>query len=362
VIAPGSLGAAAELAPVTADAPGLDLRAFWYVAAESTALAPGRVLGRTVLGEPLAVFRDALGRPAALEDRCRHRAVPLSRGRVEVGRLRCGYHGWLYAGTGEVVEIPSSGCDGGAPPGGAARAFSTIERDGYVYVRPAGGVAEDFAPFPIPHLGKAGWGHVRLIHRFRAGVTECTENFVNVPHTAWVHPVLFRSRRNERLRVVVTRRGGTVTADYHGERANLGVATRFLNLRAREIGHRDSFHMPNVTCVEYAFGPRRRFVITSQSVPVAMDDTLVYTDLTYNYGAWTRLMRGPVRWLARRIIAQDQAVLAAQTEVVRRVGADFMHTPADLIYLWIAAIRHDLERGRDPRRRPPETREIHLCV
>jgi phenylpropionate dioxygenase-like ring-hydroxylating dioxygenase large terminal subunit len=153
-----------------------------------------------------------------------------------------------------------------------------------------------------------------------------------------------------------------VTADYHGERANLGVAARFLNPGAREIGHRDSFHMPNVTCVEYTFGPRRRFVITSQAVSVTGDDTLVYTDLTYDYGAWTRPMRGPVRWLARRIIAQDQAVLAAQTEVVRRVGTDFTHTPADLVYLWIVAIRHDLERGRDPRRLPPETREIPLCV
>ena len=354
------LEAAVKAPPIGADDHGLDLRAFWYVAAETLALAPGRALARTVLGEPLVVFRDAAGRPAALEDRCRHRAAPLSRGRVEAGRLRCGYHGWLYAGTGEVIEAPSSGCDD-VPPGCATRAFSTSERDGYVYVRPAS-VVEDVAPFPIPHLGQPGWGHVRLVHRFRAGVTECAENFVNVPHTAWVHPALFRTRRRERLRVVVMRRGGTVTADYHGERANLGVTTRFLNRRAREISHRDAFHMPNVTCVEYAFGPRRRLVITSQSVPVVPGDTMVYTDLTYNYGIWTRLMRGPVRWLARRIIAQDQAVLAAQNEVLRRAGEDFVHTPADLVYLWIAAIRHDLERGRDPRRLPPETREIILCV
>lgn len=348
-------------APAAGGATRLDLRAFWYVAAESSALAPGRLLARTVLGEALVLFRDGDGQPAALEDRCRHRAAPLSRGRVEAGRLRCGYHGWLYAGTGEVVEVPSTGCDG-APAGCGARAFRAVERDGYVYVRLASEVAEHPAPFPIPHFGERGWGHVRLVHRFRAGVTACAENFVNVPHTAWVHPVLFRSRRNERLRVVVVRRGGTVSADYHGERANLGVTARFLNRRAHEIGHRDSFHMPNVTCVEYTFGPRRRFVITSQSVPVAPDDTLVYTDLTYHYGAWTRLLRGPVRWLARRIIAQDQDVLAAQTEVVRRTGPDFIHTPADLVYVWIAAIRRDLEHGHDPRRRPPETREIDVWI
>jgi len=347
----------------TVGATRLDLKAFWYVAAESSAVQPARVLARTVLDEPLALFRDASGRPAALEDRCRHRAAPLSRGVVEAGRLRCGYHGWLYAGTGQVVEVPSSSRR--APDGCAARAFPAIERDGYVYVRLAedeGVAADSLAPFPIPHLGEPGWGHVRLVHRFRAGVTECAENFVNVPHTAWVHPVLFRSRRDARLRVVVTRRGGTVTADYHGERANLGVAARFLNRHGREIDHRDSFHMPNVTCVEYRFGPLRRFAITSQAVPVARDDTLVYTDLTYDYGPWTRLVHWPLGWLARRIIAQDQAVLAAQTDNLRGRGADFTHTSADLVYTWIAAIRRDLEHGRDPRRAPPETREIDLWV
>src|SRR5262249_14661226 len=56
---------------------GLDLRSFWYVAMDSAALVPGRVLGRVVLEEPLACFRDVDGRPVALEDRCRHRAAPL---------------------------------------------------------------------------------------------------------------------------------------------------------------------------------------------------------------------------------------------------------------------------------------------
>ena len=354
---PGAVTDSASL-PITSR--GLDLRSFWYVAAESSALRRTRALARTVLGESLVLFRDASGRPAALEDRCLHRAAPLSRGAIEDGRLRCSYHGWLYLPSGKVTDVPSSPC--GAPAGCAARAFPTIERDGYVYVRPGGESAEDLAPFAIPHLGEPGWGHVRLIHRFRAGVTECVENFVNVPHTAWVHPILFRSRRDERLRVVMTRRGGSVTIDYHGERSNLGLAASFLNRQGCEIRHRDSFHMPNVTCVEYAFGPRRRFVITSQSVALAADDTLVYTDLTYDYGTWTRLVRWPIRWLARRIIAQDQAVLAAQADVLRRRTADFTYTPADLIYIWIAAIRRELERGHDPRRASSETREMELWV
>jgi phenylpropionate dioxygenase-like ring-hydroxylating dioxygenase large terminal subunit len=346
---------------------GLDLGAFWYVAAESARLRTGRVVAGAILGQAFALFRDECGRAAALEDRCAHRAAPLSRGRMEGGRLRCTYHGWLHDAGGSVAEIPGGRA---APGGGAAcgpggpgrvRAFPVVERDGYVYVCPSGAPAEP-APRPIPHLGEAGWGHVRLVNRFAAAVTECVENFVNVPHTAWVHPALFRCRRDEPLRAVAERRGGSVTVEYRGERRNLGVAGRFLNRAGREIGHRDAFHLPSVTCVEYAFGPRRRFVITSQAVPVADDQTQVYTDLTFDYGIWTRLARGPVRWLARRIIDQDRAVLAAQATVIRRTGRRFALTPADVVYVWIDRIRRELAEGRDPRCWPPETREITLWV
>src|SRR5436189_4452789 len=39
-------------------------------------------------------------------DRCVHRLAPLSLGRCEGDRLRCMYHGMLYAPDGVVVEIP----------------------------------------------------------------------------------------------------------------------------------------------------------------------------------------------------------------------------------------------------------------
>jgi phenylpropionate dioxygenase-like ring-hydroxylating dioxygenase large terminal subunit len=364
--------------PVRAPEARLDLGAFWYVAAESGRLRPGRVVAGAILGEAFALFRDDTGRAAALEDRCAHRAAPLSRGRLDGGRLRCTYHGWLYDARGAVAEIPGLRPAGAAPAptghaAGAAlpgpppcrpagvRAFPVAERDGYVYVCPSGRPAEP-TPRPIPHLGEPGWGHVRLVNRFAAAVTECVENFVNVPHTAWVHPALFRSRRDEPLRAVAARRGGSVTVQYRGERRNLGIAGRFLNRAGREIGHRDAFHMPNVTCVEYEFGPRRRFVITSQAVPVGDDATLVYTDLTFDYGIWTRLAREPVRWLARRIIDQDRAVLAAQAAVIRRTGPRFSHTPADVVHVWIERIRRELAEGRDPSRLPAETREIALWV
>jgi phenylpropionate dioxygenase-like ring-hydroxylating dioxygenase large terminal subunit len=193
-------------------------------------------------------------------------------------------------------------------------------------------------------------------------VTRCAENFVDIPHTAFVHPRIFRSRRDQRVGARVSRAAGTVTVRYRHERANLGTFTWFLNPSHGDIEHVDRFHMPNVTCVEYGFGPRRRFVITSQAVPVSADETLVHTDLTFDYGAWGRLARPVVRRLAQRIIDQDIAILGHQTHVIERDGEDFTHTPADVIHVFIESIRRELEAGRDPRHLPERGAEIEFWV
>lgn len=60
-------------------------------------------------GAEVVLFRDASGSVRAVEDRCRHRRVPLSLGWVtEDGALQCGYHGWCYDGmSGALVRVPN---------------------------------------------------------------------------------------------------------------------------------------------------------------------------------------------------------------------------------------------------------------
>jgi hypothetical protein len=160
----------------------------------------------------------------------------------------------------------------------------------------------------------------------------------------------------------VTRRGGSVVTRYRGETSNLGPFSRFLNPSGGEISHTDSFHMPNVTCVEYDFGPRRRFVITSQSVPEDENSTLVHTDLAYDYGFWN-IVAGPiVRWQGQKVIDQDLAILADQAEVLRRTPGEFSHSPVDAIHVLIESVRRELEAGRDPRQLPERIEEIEFWV
>jgi phenylpropionate dioxygenase-like ring-hydroxylating dioxygenase large terminal subunit len=54
------------------------LRNSWYVAAWNHELIDGRKLARTILERPIVLYRVASGKVVALDDRCCHRATPLS--------------------------------------------------------------------------------------------------------------------------------------------------------------------------------------------------------------------------------------------------------------------------------------------
>jgi vanillate O-demethylase monooxygenase subunit len=86
--------------------PSLWVRNAWYVAAWSHEIEPGRIHARTIIDQPLVLYRTSAGEVVALEDRCPHRFAPLSLGRLEGDELRCMYHGLKFAPDGTCVEIP----------------------------------------------------------------------------------------------------------------------------------------------------------------------------------------------------------------------------------------------------------------
>lgn len=335
---------------------------FWYVVAQSEQLRPHTVLHRTVLGEWLAVFRGATGEPVALRDRCLHRHSPLSKGRVCQGQLHCPYHGWVYDQSGNVVAVPAEGQQFKPAQARRAKVYATQEQDGYVYVRLAEQPEAEFQPFAMPHYGEVGWETVRVINHFRNNVTNCVENFIDIPHTAFVHPGIFRMARQQPIVMTVERRNGATIVEYSNEATNLGWFTRFLNRNGSEIQHTDRFYMPNVTNVEYKLGKNRHLLITSQSIPETEKSTIVYTDVTFNYGIWNKLARPLVHWTAQRIIHQDIEILNWQADTIAKYGTQFSNTPADTIHVFVESIRNAIANGKDPRQLPDQSVKVTFWV
>lgn len=161
------------------------LRNSWYVAAWDREISHVP-LARTLLGEPVVLYRKQSGAPVALEDRCCHRHLPLSMGKVEGDRLRCGYHGLLFDASGKCVEIPGQD---GVPPQARVRSYPLHEKYGWVWIWM--GEAGRADPALIPDWWWAehkDWAFTRpdRVH-LECNYQLIADNVLDVTHLAYVH-------------------------------------------------------------------------------------------------------------------------------------------------------------------------------
>jgi vanillate O-demethylase monooxygenase subunit len=160
------------------------LKNHWYVAAEPHELDAGP-LARMILGEPVVLYRRADGAPAALEDRCCHRRMPLSHGRVCGNNLECGYHGLVFAPDGACVAIPNQDR---IPPGARVRSYPCVERWGWIWIFPGDARRAEATPPPdfFQH-GSAGWTAVGGYLHVGANHQLLVDNLLDLSHVGYVH-------------------------------------------------------------------------------------------------------------------------------------------------------------------------------
>lgn len=306
------------------------LTEYWYIAAYSSELRT-RPVARTILGTPVVLFRGSDGAGAALLDRCAHRNMALSRGRVREGTIECCYHGWRYGADGRCVEIPSLGRGVPPPEEAGLRSFPVAEQDGFVWVYM--GVKKPAQPPPMfPHYGERRWTSFRMKTRFAANAFACLENFLDCPHTVYVHTTWFRSRETKEVRARVVSREDGVEVEFLDERESKSVVSNLLFPAGQKMIHKDRFTMPATSRVDYSFGPDRHFIITSQCTPIGERETEVYTVISFRFGRIGALIRLVFAPLARLIIRQDVDILRAQAEQLARFGESrFTFVESDLV-------------------------------
>ena len=160
------------------------VRNIWYCAADSPEL--GRApLGRVFLHEPVAMYRTADGTPVALEDRCCHRRAPLSKGKVEGDRLRCGYHGFLYDATGACVWVPGHAR---VPPEARVKSYPLCERHGLIWIWMGDPARADEATVPDFNWNTApGWISAGAHIPVRCNYMLLVDNLLDLSHVPVLH-------------------------------------------------------------------------------------------------------------------------------------------------------------------------------
>ena len=128
----------------------------WYVVARSTEVQSSP-LGVTLWNHPIVLYRDDEGAVHALEDRCPHRQVKLSHGRVTGNLLECSYHGWQFKSSGECGNVAYL-AENQKLPNCKIRTYSVQEQDGFIWLFPGDAAQHQVTPMEIPE-----WEHLNYI-------------------------------------------------------------------------------------------------------------------------------------------------------------------------------------------------------
>ncbi|MFM0099058.1 aromatic ring-hydroxylating dioxygenase subunit alpha [Paraburkholderia nemoris] len=175
------------------------LRNTWYVAGWNDEFKPGVLTARKLLGEDLVFYRRADGTLTALEDRCCHRAAPLSKGEQEGDAVRCMYHGLLFDCHGRCIEIPGQERVSDKM---RVRAYPVEIRDNLAWVWMGEPSAARAAEIQRLHwAGKQGWSveEGRYMH-YASSAQLITDNLLDFSHLGFVHGKSIGTRKQGSIR------------------------------------------------------------------------------------------------------------------------------------------------------------------
>ena len=250
-------------------------------------------VGMTLAGERIVLFRgkDGVG---ALLDRCPHRGVALSLGKVVDGTLECPFHGWRFDSRGGCAHIPMNP---GAQRGGTT-ALPVRERGHLIWVYT--GLQTDTEPYVPPALLREG-GRIEIVHEeWRTHWTRAMENMLDSPHLPWVH-------------------GGTIG---RGLRAQLRPdSTMHQELIDREFGFEAHFRMdegepgqinwlrPNGMELFILDTPRAFMRMHSWCIPTTHNHTRMLVVGVKDFGWAINPFLGLTEGFNRRVLGEDRHVL-----------------------------------------------------
>jgi phenylpropionate dioxygenase-like ring-hydroxylating dioxygenase large terminal subunit len=217
-------------------------------------------------GERLALFRDREGGLGALVDRCPHRGVSLSLGKVtREGCLACPFHGWEFDRAGRNVHVPFN------PDAKRERlgtiAVPAIEAAGLVWIHTAPlveGAAPPAPPALAEGLARADVRRTYTLRDWPVHWTRAMENMLDSPHVPFVHRATIG-----RARAATMDRGSRMTMRWipaeHGARIGMQVDAE------AEIELLE-FHAPNLMVLKIPI-PGRFFRMHAFCVPMSAGAT-----------------------------------------------------------------------------------------
>jgi phenylpropionate dioxygenase-like ring-hydroxylating dioxygenase large terminal subunit len=249
------------------------LRNFWYAAAWPSEIANGP-LARTICGEPVVMFRATDGGSVALEDRCCHRNLPLSMGKVEGDNIRCGYHGLVFDRTGCCIEVPGQSQ---VPPGARVRAYPLVEKWKLLWIWMGDPALADEKAIPDWfYMDHPDWlaahGNDEKPLYMRCNWELNNDNLLDLSHVIYVHTETLGGANLDRFPIRTDRYERMVSMRRFVQNVPpMPLFARYMNLSGNMDRWQESYITAPAHCVvDAGFAPHGQFAPNEQRATVAL--------------------------------------------------------------------------------------------
>jgi phenylpropionate dioxygenase-like ring-hydroxylating dioxygenase large terminal subunit len=316
------------------------IREKWFVVARSERLRK-RPVGITLLGLPLVLGRTEEGVAFAFEDRCPHRQIPLSAGRITKNGLQCPYHGWTFGADGKCRVLPGL-APAATVPQVSAKVIACKEMNGMIWARlaaPTAKSAQSDAPPSSMTNGLAGATALSWQAHWKTSAIDAIENFLDPLHTHTIHPGLVRRNgRRQPVSVTVRTTEDGFTVEYVGQEKQSGLLYRLFE--STRISERAVFAGAASARIEYRYKNGSAINITLHFTPETPLTTHVFA-------VFEVANRWAPKWALRifawpflnKVALQDQAIVELQSaNQLRFSKTQGMSTGLDLVRPYLAML------------------------
>lgn len=170
----------------------------WHCLGIADSFRDGKPHAVQAFSTKLVVFADSKGALSVLNGYCPHMGGDLTMGTVKGDAIACPFHDWRWGGDGKCAGIPYSKR---VPPRARTRAWTTLERNGQLFVwndpqgnpPPADVTIPEIAAYRDPEWTEWTWDSVVIEG---SNCREIVDNVVDMAHFFYVHysfPTYFKN-------------------------------------------------------------------------------------------------------------------------------------------------------------------------
>jgi phenylpropionate dioxygenase-like ring-hydroxylating dioxygenase large terminal subunit len=283
----------------------------WYAILESKEVKSAKPVAFKRLGMELVFWRDDTGKVVAMEDRCPHRQVKLSLGKLVDNCIECPFHGFRFDSKGECQLIPANGRNGVRPKIFQVQVQATQEKHGYIWLW-YGEAQEEYPPIPFYNEDMSGYTIAGFQTKWAVHYTRAIENQLDVAHLPFVHANSIGKGNQTLVNGPYTLLENDAIYVWMNNQKDHGQIAQKLGELAKSDGAWTiCFKFPNLWMLRLADNYRLGVAF----VPIDAENTLLYTRTYLKAGKFkllNRLVTEVSSLLNYPILGQDKRIVISQ--------------------------------------------------